>query len=122
MLAADAIDKLEPEDLIHYGLIPEFVGRLPVLGTLRALDEQALMKILTEPKNSLVSGKDGLDVIRKLLDNGQRRGLQVKAGDKILSVNDDEVPDLAGLWRRVWASGSAGAEAELLATVVDKRA
>ncbi|MFM8440645.1 MAG: ATP-dependent Clp protease ATP-binding subunit ClpX [Acidobacteriota bacterium] len=51
---SDAIDKLEPEDLIHYGLIPEFVGRLPVLGTLRALDEQALMKILTEPKNALL--------------------------------------------------------------------
>lgn len=50
----EAIDKLEPEDLIHYGLIPEFVGRLPVLGTLRELDEEALVKILTEPKNALV--------------------------------------------------------------------
>ncbi len=51
---ADAIDNLEPEDLIHYGLIPEFVGRIPVLGTLHELDEAALVKILTEPKNSLV--------------------------------------------------------------------
>lgn len=51
---SEAIDKLEPEDLIHYGLIPEFVGRLPVLGTLRELDEDALVKILTEPKNALV--------------------------------------------------------------------
>jgi ATP-dependent Clp protease ATP-binding subunit ClpX len=51
---ADAIDMLEPEDLIHYGLIPEFVGRLPVLGTLRELDEAALIQILTEPKNSLI--------------------------------------------------------------------
>ena len=50
----EAIDKLEPEDLIHYGLIPEFVGRLPVLGTLTELDEDALVKILTEPKNSLI--------------------------------------------------------------------
>jgi ATP-dependent Clp protease ATP-binding subunit ClpX len=50
----EAIDKLEPEDLIHYGLIPEFVGRLPVLGTLRELDEEALVKILTEPKNALI--------------------------------------------------------------------
>jgi ATP-dependent Clp protease ATP-binding subunit ClpX len=50
----EALEKLEPEDLIHYGLIPEFVGRLPVLGTLRELDEEALMKILTEPKNALV--------------------------------------------------------------------
>jgi ATP-dependent Clp protease ATP-binding subunit ClpX len=51
---AESIDKLEPEDLIHYGLIPEFVGRLPVIGVLRELDEAALVKILTEPKNSLV--------------------------------------------------------------------
>jgi len=50
----EAISKLEPEDLIHYGLIPEFVGRLPVIGTLKELDENALIKILTEPKNALV--------------------------------------------------------------------
>jgi ATP-dependent Clp protease ATP-binding subunit ClpX len=50
----DSIDKLEPEDLIHYGLIPEFVGRLPVIGTLKELDEAALIQILTEPKNALV--------------------------------------------------------------------
>ncbi len=50
----EAINKLEPEDLIHYGLIPEFVGRLPVLGTLHELDEGALVKILTEPKNALI--------------------------------------------------------------------
>ena len=50
----EALAKLEPEDLIHYGLIPEFVGRLPVLGTLTELDEAALIKILTEPKNALV--------------------------------------------------------------------
>ncbi|NOT49262.1 MAG: ATP-dependent Clp protease ATP-binding subunit ClpX [Acidobacteria bacterium] len=50
----EALAKLEPEDLIHYGLIPEFVGRLPVLGTLNELDEAALIKILTEPKNALV--------------------------------------------------------------------
>ena len=50
----DSIDKLEPEDLIHYGLIPEFVGRLPVIGILRELDEAALVTILTEPKNALI--------------------------------------------------------------------
>jgi ATP-dependent Clp protease ATP-binding subunit ClpX len=50
----EAINKLEPEDLIHYGLIPEFVGRLPVIGTLRELDEDALISILTEPKNALI--------------------------------------------------------------------
>jgi ATP-dependent Clp protease ATP-binding subunit ClpX len=45
---------LETEDLIKYGLIPEFVGRLPVIATLEELDKPALMAILTEPKNSLV--------------------------------------------------------------------
>jgi ATP-dependent Clp protease ATP-binding subunit ClpX len=45
---------VEPEDLIHYGLIPEFVGRLPVLATLEELDEEQLVKILTEPKNALI--------------------------------------------------------------------
>ncbi len=50
----ESINKLEPEDLIHYGLIPEFVGRLPVIGTLHELDKSALLQILTEPKNALV--------------------------------------------------------------------
>lgn len=50
----EALAKLGPEDLIHYGLIPEFVGRMPVIGTLTELDEAALIKILTEPKNALV--------------------------------------------------------------------
>jgi ATP-dependent Clp protease ATP-binding subunit ClpX len=45
---------LEAEDLISYGLIPEFVGRLPVVATLEELDEEALIRILTEPKNALV--------------------------------------------------------------------
>ena len=45
---------LEPEDLIKYGLIPEFVGRLPIVATLDELDEDALVSILTEPKNALV--------------------------------------------------------------------
>jgi len=42
-----------PDDLLKYGLIPEFIGRLPVVATLNALDEEALVKILTEPKNAL---------------------------------------------------------------------
>lgn len=45
---------IEPEDLIKFGLIPEFVGRLPVIASLAELDEKALVKILTEPKNALV--------------------------------------------------------------------
>ena len=51
---ADALSHTQPEDLIRYGLIPEFVGRLPVCGVLHELDEGALIKILTEPKHALV--------------------------------------------------------------------
>ncbi len=50
----DVLTELEPEDLLKFGLIPEFVGRLPVVATLRDLDEEALVTILTKPKNALV--------------------------------------------------------------------
>jgi ATP-dependent Clp protease ATP-binding subunit ClpX len=49
----ELLGQVEPEDLLKYGLIPELVGRLPVLGTLESLDEPALISILTEPKNAL---------------------------------------------------------------------
>ena len=47
------LDQVQPEDLIKYGLIPEFVGRLPIIGTLHELDETAMIEILTQPKNAL---------------------------------------------------------------------
>ena len=47
------LEQLEPSDLIKYGLIPEFVGRLPVIGTLHELDKQALIQILTQPRNAI---------------------------------------------------------------------
>ena len=50
----EIIKNLEPEDLLKYGLIPEFIGRLPITATLEDLDEASLIKILTEPKNSLI--------------------------------------------------------------------
>jgi ATP-dependent Clp protease ATP-binding subunit ClpX len=50
----DLLKIVEPEDLIKYGLIPEFVGRLPVVAALEELDEHALIQILTEPKNALI--------------------------------------------------------------------
>ena len=49
----ESFAKVEPEDLVKYGLIPEFIGRLPVLATLTELDESALIQILTSPKNAL---------------------------------------------------------------------
>jgi len=50
----ELLRQVEPEDLLRFGLIPEFIGRLPVIATLEDLDEPALVKILTEPKNALV--------------------------------------------------------------------
>ena len=47
------LEQLEPQDLIKYGLIPEFVGRLPVIGTLHELDKAALVQILTQPRNAI---------------------------------------------------------------------
>ena len=49
----DLLSKVQPEDFLKYGLIPEFVGRLPVVATLEELDERALIRILTEPRNAL---------------------------------------------------------------------
>ena len=50
----DLIKTLEPEDLLKYGLIPEFICRMPIVATLEDLDEKSLIKILQEPKNSLI--------------------------------------------------------------------
>ena len=50
----DVLAEVEPEDLLRFGLIPEFVGRLPVIATLGDLDEEALIEILTKPKNALI--------------------------------------------------------------------
>ena len=65
---SDVFKQVEPEDLIKFGLIPELVGRLPVVATLGELNEEALVRILTEPKNALVKqyqrlfGMDGVDL------------------------------------------------------------
>ncbi len=76
---------LEPDDLVHYGLIPEFVGRLPVVGTLHELDEDALVRILTEPKNSLVKQyqrKFEFDNIRLKFTDGALRAIAKQAFDR----------------------------------------
>jgi ATP-dependent Clp protease ATP-binding subunit ClpX len=79
---------VQPEDLLKFGLIPEFVGRLPVIGTLGELDEAALVKILTEPKNALVKQFQRLlefeNVTLRFTDSGlqaiAKRSLQRKSG------------------------------------------
>jgi ATP-dependent Clp protease ATP-binding subunit ClpX len=80
--------EVQPEDLIKYGLIPEFVGRLPVVATLEELDETALIQILTQPRNALLKqfhkmfGMEGveLEVREAALKSVARRALERKTG------------------------------------------
>jgi ATP-dependent Clp protease ATP-binding subunit ClpX len=84
----ETLRMVEPEDLIKFGLIPEFVGRLPVVATLHELDEAALMEILVEPKNALIKqyqklfAMEGaeLEVRPQALQAIARRALKRKTG------------------------------------------
>jgi len=85
---ASIIETLEPEDLVKFGLIPEFVGRLPVISTLHELDKEALVRILQEPKNALVNqykylfdiDEVELDFRTEALVEIAKRALQRKTG------------------------------------------
>jgi len=95
-----------PEDLVKYGMIPEFIGRLPMVGAVRSLDREALVKILTEPKNSLVKQyakifgfedveleftDDGLDAVsdQALLRGTGARGLRAIMEEVLLNTMYD---------------------------------
>jgi ATP-dependent Clp protease ATP-binding subunit ClpX len=87
----DAIHSVEPEDLLSFGLIPEFIGRLPVVSTLDALSEDELLMILTDPKNAMVKqyaklmAMDGVgltftkDALRALAAEAVRKGTGARA-------------------------------------------
>ncbi len=78
----EILKDLEPEDLLKFGLIPEFVGRLPVVATLDDLDEEALVEILTKPKNALVKQYQRLfemEDVRLELTEDSLRGIALKA-------------------------------------------
>ncbi|MFT7300838.1 MAG: ATP-dependent Clp protease ATP-binding subunit ClpX [Porticoccus sp.] len=87
----ETLADLEPEDLVRYGLIPEFVGRLPVIATLEELDREALVNILTEPKNSLV----------------KQYGMLFKMEGVELDIRQDALEEIAGkaLDRKTGARG-----------------
>lgn len=110
--AADQVDVFEdvrPEDLVKFGLIPEFIGRLPVVATVSNLDEESLVRVLTEPKNSLVKQYQALfemdgvslefepdalqEIARRALDRGTgARGLRAIMEELLLPVMYD-IPD-----------------------------
>ena len=91
VIARDAIHSVEPEDLLSFGLIPEFIGRLPVVSTLDALSEDELLMILTDPKNAMVKqyaklmAMDGVglsftkDALRALAIEAVRKGTGARA-------------------------------------------
>jgi ATP-dependent Clp protease ATP-binding subunit ClpX len=62
----DILDKVQPEDIVKFGMIPEFVGRLPVIATIGDLDEESLIKILTAPKNAIVKQYQALFDMEKV--------------------------------------------------------
>lgn len=100
---AELADQVQPEDLIKFGLIPEFIGRLPVTSMLQELDEAALVSILTEPKNALVKqykklfSLEGveLDVRQNALEQIAKKAIQRKAGARGLrSILETALLDL----------------------------
>ena len=93
---------LEPEDLLKFGLIPEFVGRLPVIATLEDLDQEALVTILTAPKNALVKQYQRLFELEdttltftdEALDAIAKRAIERKTGARGLrSIMEDILLD-----------------------------
>ena len=106
----NTLRNLEPEDLLKFGLIPEFIGRLPVMVTLSRLDEEALGKILTEPKNALVRqyakllsmDKVDLEFTPEALKKIAKKALERKSGARglraiIEDVMQDTMFDLPGM-------------------------
>ena len=81
----EIFQELEPEDLLNFGLIPEFVGRLPVIATLEDLDEDALISILTEPKNALTKQYEmlfNMESVKLTFTEGALRAISRKAIDR----------------------------------------
>ncbi|RUM57310.1 MAG: ATP-dependent Clp protease ATP-binding subunit ClpX [Persephonella sp.] len=95
----DILSKVQVEDLIKYGLIPEFVGRIPVVATLEELDEEALVKVLTEPKNALIKqykkllAMDGveLEFTEEALREISREAIKRKTGARGLRAIVEEI-------------------------------
>ena len=127
---------VQPEDLIKYGLIPEFVGRLPVVATLGELDEGALMQILTEPKNALLKqyqkmfSMEGveLEVRESALKAVARKALERKTGARGLrSILEQtlldtmfDLPSLENVVKVVVDEGSIGTETRPLLIYSDQ--
>lgn len=96
--ADELFKQVKPHDLTSYGLIPEFVGRIPVIVSLEELDQQALIKILTEPKNALIKqykkmlSMDGIELefSKEVIENFSKSAIELKTGARGLrSIIED---------------------------------
>jgi ATP-dependent Clp protease ATP-binding subunit ClpX len=126
----EILREVEPEDLVRYGLIPEFVGRLPVVATLKELDEVALVRILVEPKNALIKqyqhlfAMEGceLDIREEALCAIARRAMARKTGarglrtilESVLLDSMYELPSLEGVSKVVVDESVIDGDAEPL--------
>ncbi len=126
----DLLQTVEPEDLVKYGLIPEFVGRLPVVATLHELDEASLVRILVEPKNALIKQYSQLflmegcelDIREEALRAIARRAMARKTGarglrtilESVLLDSMYELPSLEGVSKVVVDESVIDGEAEPL--------
>ena len=133
----EMFNELEPEDLLKFGLIPEFVGRLPVIATLTDLDEDALVIILTQPKNALVKQYQRLfeleDVKLKFTDDAlvaiAKRAIERKTGARGLrSIMEDilletmfELPGTEGVEEVVVNEEAVTSEAQPLMIYSDRK-
>ena len=126
----ELISQVQPEDLIKYGLIPEFVGRLPVTSTLKELDEEALVKILPQPKNALtkqfkrlfeMEGVE-LDIREKALHQIAKKAMERKTGarglrsiiERVLMETMYKIPSESGLQKVVVDASVVKGETEPL--------
>ena len=128
---------LEPEDLLKFGLIPEFVGRLPVLATLEDLDEDALITILTKPKNALVKQyqrlfeleETELDFTDEALSAISKKAIERKTGARGLrSILEDilldtmfELPGMDSVTKVVVNEEAVSSEAQPLMIHADEK-
>ncbi|WP_339643577.1 ATP-dependent Clp protease ATP-binding subunit ClpX [uncultured Porticoccus sp.] len=127
---------LEPEDLVRFGLIPEFVGRLPVIATLEELDREALVNILVEPKNSLIKQYEAmfemegveLDIRRDALETIAERALERKTGarglrsiiENVLLETMYSIPSMDNVYKVVIDSAVIRGESEPLLVYENK--
>jgi len=133
----ELLREIEPDDLLKFGLIPEFVGRLPVLATLEDLDEPALMRILTEPKNALVKQYQRMFEMENVrltfpeeaLRSISRKAIQRKTGarglrsimESILLDTMFELPSMRGVEEIVVSSDVVDGRAQPLQIYAERR-